>query len=228
MTASLAPETRSSSRRALLAGALAGVGAWAASAIGRANPVRAEGEAMAVGGDYLDATSTTTLANNANNNIVFHAQSNGSGIGVFAVSTSGDGLYADGFNGYGAVGNSEGAGKAGVIGHAYANNTGVLGFSDNSGFGSSARPTGKAKTGVYGYANQDSNAKGIFGESANGYAGYFAGKVYTTKFYEMTEITAPAAPAANRARLFVRDVSGSTQLCVKFANGKLKTIATDL
>ena len=44
----------------------------------------------------------------------------------------------------------------------------------------------------------------------------------------MTEIGTPLAPGANKARLFVRDVSGSTQLCVKFADGKLKTIATDL
>ena len=192
---------------------------------------------MVVGGDYVDATTTTTLANNANNNIVFHAQSNGSGIGVFGVSSSGQGVYGDGFDGYGAQGNSEGAGKAGVIGHAYANNTGVLGFSDNSGFGSSPRPTGKAKTGVYGYAAQDNASQGVWGHSpagngvvgstTTGYAGYFTGKVYSTQFYELSEIGTPAAPAPNRARLFVKDNgAGKTQLCVRFNSGAVQIIAT--
>jgi hypothetical protein len=104
---------------------------------------------------------------------------------------------------------------------AYGNSTGVQGVSGND------VPAPRAKTGVYGYANQDSGAKGIYGESAKGYAGYFAGKVYMSKFVEMTEISAPAAPISNRARLFVRDNSGKTQLCVRFSgSGSVKVLAT--
>lgn len=43
----------------------------------------------------------------------------------------------------------------------------------------------------------------------------------------MTEITAPVAPAANGARLYVRDNgAGKTQLVVVFATGAVQVIAT--
>src|SRR4029079_18381583 len=68
---------------------------------------------------------------------------------------------------------------------------------------------------------------GIEGVTNTGYAGYFKGKVYTTKWYEMTEISTPPSPALNRARLFVRDNgSGQTQLCVRFNTGGVVVIAT--
>jgi hypothetical protein len=51
--------------------------------------------------------------------------------------------------------------------------------------------------------------------------------VFTTKWYEMKEILNPVAPAANHARLFVRDDgSGKTQLCVRFNSGSVKVLAT--
>lgn len=62
--------SRFRSRRALLAGALGVLGAWATSAVGRASPVRGAGDdgaAVVVGGFYPDAQSQTTLANGANN-----------------------------------------------------------------------------------------------------------------------------------------------------------------
>jgi hypothetical protein len=68
----------------------------------------------------------------------------------------------------------------------------------------------------------------LHGKTSTGYAGYFEGKVYTNKWYELTEITTPGSPASNRARLFVRDNGlGKTQLCVKFANGTSKVLATE-
>jgi hypothetical protein len=45
---------------------------------------------------------------------------------------------------------------------------------------------------------------------------------------EMEEVTAPAAPATNKARLFVRDNgSGKTQLVVRFPTGAIQVIATE-
>jgi hypothetical protein len=47
-------------------------------------------------------------------------------------------------------------------------------------------------------------------------------------YLELTEIAAPAAPAANALRLFARDDgAGLTQLCVEFASGNIVVIAED-
>ena len=93
------------------------------------------------------------------------------------------------------------------------------------------------KTGVYGYAAQDSSSRGVVGKTntghaihgiaSTGFAGYFVGKVYTTKFHEMHEISVPSAPAANKGRLFMRDNgSGKTQLFVRFNTGAIQVLAT--
>lgn len=84
--------TKNSSRRTLLAGALGGIGAWAAGAISRASPVRAEGETMLVGGEYPTATSRTYLANAANDDTVLEASSAGNGTGVRGASGGGIGV----------------------------------------------------------------------------------------------------------------------------------------
>jgi len=45
---------------------------------------------------------------------------------------------------------------------------------------------------------------------------------------ELAEISAPAAPAANRARLYARDNgSGKTQLVVVFSTGAVQVLATE-
>lgn len=47
-------------------------------------------------------------------------------------------------------------------------------------------------------------------------------------YYDVGEITEPANPAANTARLFVKDNgSGKTQLCVLFPTGSVTVIATE-
>jgi hypothetical protein len=52
--------------------------------------------------------------------------------------------------------------------------------------------------------------------------------VLTTKYHELAEISTPAAPPSNHARLFVRDNgSGKTQLCVRFPTGAVKVLATE-
>ena len=66
---------------------------------------------------------------------------------------------------------------------------------------------------------------GAYGPNGSNYS---ATRVYTTTFYELTEISTPASPIANRARLFIKDNGlGKTQPCVKFANGTVKVLATE-
>jgi hypothetical protein len=67
----------------------------------------------------------------------------------------------------------------------------------------------------------------VHGIATTGFAGYFAGKVYSSKFHEMQEMTAPAAPVAFKARLFLKsDGLGHTQLRVRFHTGGVKVLAT--
>jgi hypothetical protein len=145
----------------------------------------------------------------------------------------GFGVYGASGSNVGIAGASFASGQPAIRGVAAANSTGLLGYS-----GGGSPPVAKAKTGVFGYANQDSGAVGVWGQSPNGraiqgsssssgYAGYFAGRVYTTKWYELAEIANPSAPGSNRARLFVRaSGSGKTQLCVRFHTGAVRVIAT--
>jgi hypothetical protein len=289
------------SRRALLTGALAGIGAWAASVLGRATPVVAtNGQPILQGADnsgstdtlvrssattafqgLADATSGTMYgvrgrnsstagagvygvagATSGNSRGVLGAtsSSSGSGVrgegpgrGVEGISTSGIGVYARSVSSTGVYGQSDtyfgvygdsaygtallgyghASDKAATIAWSEGGSTGLLGFS-----GAATPPTPKPKTGVYGYAAQDSGSNGVYGESTSGrgvhgkattgFGGYFEGPVYTTKFYELTEISAPATPVTNHARLFVRDNGlDKTQVCVKFANGTVKVLAIE-
>jgi hypothetical protein len=253
MTAIPQPEPKSPSRRALLAGALGGIGAWAASAIGRTSPTQAANGDPVLLGQGNAATAVTTVTNSTAGTNAFAAQATGGGVALYGASSSGYGAYATSGSSYGiyAISNTgvgvRGYSSAGVglhalnnagtlpalIGQSQANSTGVLGVSGLS------APTAKPKTGVYGYANQDNTASavyglsplgvGIRGHSASGYAGYFEGRVYTNAFYELGEVVNPAPPLANRARLFVRDNgAGKTQLCVRFRTGGVHIIKTEL
>ena len=186
--------TGSRSRRALLAGGLGGLAAWAVSAIGRANPVRgADGDVIHVG-DQLTATSRTQLTNTTNTIPVFSAQSTSgqaiygisgtyvgvtgsstSSTGVTGLSTSGDGVYGQttagtGVRGYsqqsiGVSGSSDASDKPAIRGWQSANGTAILGFSND---GAADPPPARAKTGVYGQATQDSNSRGVWGRSNAG------------------------------------------------------------
>jgi hypothetical protein len=233
MTASQQPETKSPSRRALLAGALGGIGAWAVSAVGRASPVLGGVDGDVVLGSSANVeTLTTKITNSTNANNVLECQST-TGISFRGHSTSGVGVFASSDADVGVFAYNSAAANPAVAAWAISNSTGVLGASGG------VLPTAKAKTGVYGYANQDNTASavyglsplgvGIRGHSASGYAGYFEGRVYTNAFYELGEVATPAAPLANRARLFVRDNgAGKTQLCVRFHTGAVQIIKTEL
>jgi hypothetical protein len=141
-------------------------------------------------------------------------------------------MYGQSISSMAVLGLSVAAAQPATVGQSANNWTGLLGYS-----GGFVLPAAKAKTGVYGYAAQDASSQGVWGHSpagngvvgstTSGYAGYFSGKVYSTQFYELSEISAPLAPAANRARLFVRDNgAGKTQLCVRFNTGAIQVLAS--
>jgi hypothetical protein len=87
-------------RRQLLTAAAGGLGAFFLSAIGRAAPVRAEGETVVVGGEFTTATSVTKITSNSNIK-VFEAR-NGStgstGVGLAAHSSNGTALLVSSSN----------------------------------------------------------------------------------------------------------------------------------
>ena len=198
---------------------------------------------MQINGSALNATTTTLIVNGPSGSVAVYAAGvststttglaiNGTGTGtasgVYGASGSGTGVTGGSSSGTGAYGYSS-TGGVGVRGFS-GTNSGVVGSSGST-------PAGKAKTGVYGYAAQDIFSSGVIGESpagvgvrghtTTGYAGYFEGRIYTNAFYEMTEISTPAAPITNRARLFVKDNGlGKTQLCVRFNTGAVQVIKT--
>ena len=91
MTAALQPESSSPSRRALLAGAVGGIGAWAAGAIGRARPARAaNGDPVTLGS--LNVATANTRISNTGTNGGFEASTLGAGTGVRGTSASGYGV----------------------------------------------------------------------------------------------------------------------------------------
>ena len=243
MTVSSQPESTSSSRRALLAGALGGLGAWAASAFARPSVTQAHDVDDVWLGHPNSSNFETVITNAGDATTVFTANNTHGGIAVHGISASGYGVFGESPTGTAVIGSStsnvgvygitSSAGAA-TVGRSDGNGTGVLGASAGGG----PAPAAKTKTGVYGYAAQDIFSSGVTGESpagvglrgrtTTGYAGYFEGRVYTNAFYELGEVATPAAPITNRARLFVRDNgSGKTQLCVRFHTGSVRVISTE-
>ena len=176
--------TKSSSRRALLAGALGGIGAVAAGAMAKVSPVRgANGDPFIVGTDN-SATSRTRLINSTPSS-AFSVESTGGGIavtgssnssvgirgasgphyGVHGTSSSSFGVYGQSNSNVAVAGISYASDKPAVLGYATSNSTGLLGSSGTS-------VAAKPKTGVYGYANQDASSKGVFGFSGRGVGVY--------------------------------------------------------
>jgi hypothetical protein len=177
-------DSNAPSRRALLVGALGGIGAWAAAAVGRASPVRADGQTVLVGGEYATATSLTRITNQTNNTPVFEGSSTGSGEGVRGISDAGNGVRGFSETSSGVRGTSQGgagvsalsqsgsgvfatnysAADATVVGLSQANGTGVAGKSAPGPQAVEAKP----KTGVYGEAVQDAQSRGVWGQSNGG------------------------------------------------------------
>ena len=271
------PVQRKSSRRALMAGALGGLGALAAAAVGVPTAARAaNGDPLRLGA-LNSAGNVTTLTRTGTDRFghalkvvvsrssaaaikafatggrgvdaiataggIGVAGASDTGIGVFGSSAQAPGmwafsrqntaLFARSLNSVGI--HAIGGGRQGVIG------SGVVGVEGNSqtasGWGVSGLNAASGGTGVRGQAT-GARSRGvagfttvghaIHGESAAGWAGYFDGRVFTNRYVEFHEVTAPVgAPGTNGARLFVRNgPGGRTQLCVRFHTGVVRVLAT--
>jgi len=110
----------------------------------------------------------------------------GSGFAVYGQIPGNTGWIAG--NGYGVFGSKTGAGKGwlgatetGVYGE-HANGFGVVGKSlgDSTKSGVLGVSTARNGIGVLGVADSGSNAYGVWGKSAGGFAGYFSGDVNVT------------------------------------------------
>jgi hypothetical protein len=136
----------------------------------------------------------------------------------------------------------------------FAGFNGVIGASTEGGFGVYGRsPTGNGVRGEttsgdavagtattgFGVSGQSVSSTGVFGgsqsgigvwgRSLTGYAGNFEGQVRITKFLDLSENGTPATPAADTARLFVRDNGANkTELCVIFPGGNVVVIGTSV
>lgn len=94
--------------------------------------------------------------------------------------------------------------------------------------------TGPGGIGVYG--THKGSGDGVVGDSSFGrgvvgvgdsYGVYSVGPLGGTSFIELPEISAPSNPAADQARLFVRDFGGKTQICALFAGGSIVVMAIE-
>ena len=155
------------SRRALLAGMLGGLGAWAAASVGRADPVAAiDGSTVVVGGEY--GGSSVTAINVAGDSDAIRGSSEGGGSGLRGLSSTGFGVFGSSQSGHGVAGQSSSG--AGVRGQS-ASGTGVDGRTTSA---SMADP-GVYGEGVAGYGVWATSASnnGVYGHTggANGEVG---------------------------------------------------------
>lgn len=158
MSAASQPESKAPSRRALLAGVLGGLGAMAASAIGRVSSVRAaDGDPVliATGNTGTDTTSITTTGNSAFTGLC----SNVTGAGVVGHSTAATGAT---LGVWGLNFSTSGTGVQGQATAASGTTYGVQGVSSspagtgihalNAGGGLAFKATGRVKFSTSGVA----------------------------------------------------------------------------
>ena len=197
------------SRRALLAGALGGVGAIAAGALGRQQPARAAvGDPVIIGA--LNFGAGTSIESNDVDREALILQ--GGTVGLSAFGRAG-GVRTHSAGGYGVYGTSE-------------NHYGVRAESDNR-HALLAQSFGTDPDNSRGAWGHSKYGQAVYGDSELGWAGYFDGRVFVNRYLDIAEGPTPANPRANRARLFVREAPNhDTQLCVRFPNGNVRILAT--
>ena len=245
MTATVTP-TGPRSRRALLAGALGGLAAWAASTAARVSPAEAAAGDPIRMGRLNKASSTETTLQTKTSGAAYLVNQIGAGAAVRGVSTTGravvgvaghDGTGVFGFspNHDGVVGQTD-RGRA-VAGLGGENGTGVWGQSQDfvgvygrtvSGVAVNGLSTGSGAA-IAGLATGD--GIGVSGHSNGGYAGHFTGWVLVEILQDFklpdNAFTVPAPPAGI-ARVFPRVAgSGKMELCVRFPTGAVQVLATE-
>ena len=218
-------QTAPRSRRALLAGAIGGLGVWAASAIGRAAPAEAAaGDPIRMGQVNGAARTTTTLRSRTKEAAAFAVRQFGQGPAISGVNARPQGI-----NAVGVYGASDGLQSTGVVGSGTF--AGVFGTGGSSGvLGSSVRGIGVrggTDTGTAVFAHAAHGDALVADSPPNGWAGLFRGKVSMSRYLDIGEDGTPGPPPIDIARIFVRDNAGKTQLCVRFATGPAQIIATE-
>jgi hypothetical protein len=237
-------------RRALLAGAIGGLGALAANVIGGASKAEASaGSPLIIGSSTNNAGSSNTILTTNSSVVAFELIQQGGGTAVmgYATPSSGPtrGVYgrSDSPYGYGVQARNAGAPGPGAAVQAIGgNNVGVLG-SSTSGFGIYGYSSDKAgvagasgtSVGVQGFSasnagihGNSNGGTGVLGTSATGYAGKFDGSVKVEQNLDIGEFGTPVHPGPNVARLFVRDNgAGKTQLCVLFPTGVVEVLSAE-
>ena len=158
------PESRPRSRRALLAGALGGLGALAASAVGRVSPAAAANGDPVVQGQTNTATATTVVQNTTQDHSALWGSAtatSGTGVGVRGSTASQYGYGVWGEGGYSGV---QGTGSAyGVYGDSLGGD-GVRGYT-TSGTGTSGWSTSGR-----GASGSSSSGIGVVAISTSNYA----------------------------------------------------------
>jgi hypothetical protein len=165
MTATIQPESKSPSRRALLAGALGSAGALAAGAIGRANPVRAAtGDPVTVDGSFSGSGSTQITTTGSSG--FYGVSSNPNADAILGVATAASGS-AWGVRGQTA--STSGVGVRAIANAGSGTNYGV--------YASNASPAG---VGVYATAAVALQTNGRTKLSTSGVASISAGSTSKT------------------------------------------------
>lgn len=138
--------------------------------------------------------------------------------------------------------NINGAGYAATPALTVTSAGGIYAGSDGAatavGIGFSDRGTGLVKTGgttmfltTGGVNRLGVGAANFYVEAGPLALGSPGGSEFTNMFvlgyWEGTEMTAPAAPAANQGRVFFEDVAGKTRLAVRFPTGATQQIAIE-
>jgi hypothetical protein len=160
----------------VLAGALGGLGALAASAIGRTSRVRAaDGETVVVGNAYTEATVTAFNNTGGGNGLygsstlsygVYGVTGGGAAAGVIGTGSSGTGVYGSSTSSYGVLGVS--STSYGVYGTS-PSGFGVVGSSTD---GTAIYGSSTNDTGIYGGTNSQTHA-GLYGRATGNGCGAF-------------------------------------------------------
>ena len=166
-------------RRALLTGAVAAVGATMLKAVTAPFPVRAagdDGQAVTIGGFYDDVQSQTTLANQANDEIVLWAASNddaghGAGIGVAGYSAKNAGVYGESKTGFGVKAVSTGFHAVQGTSNRESGGYGVLGYSNSTSSGAGVSGQSQWSRGVEGTSTFSTGVAGVIGNGPIGVKG---------------------------------------------------------
>jgi hypothetical protein len=206
-------QTSPRTRRALLAGAIGGLGVWVASAIGRAAPAEAAaGDPIRMGrinraGTSIRAVQLRTPEEPGSESAAaIRAEGANKGRALVAV-----------------------VGLSGTAISAYSpDELGVLARCPDgiAVRGESETQIGMAGSGRVGVSGQGSEI-GI-AASSGGKAGVFGGTVLINGVQDLVSQSDPAAPEASNLRLFARDNgSGKMQFCIRFPTGAVQVIATE-